>query len=293
MPNAVEARLLKQDLPARDRKRVQDAVNTYYNLHVKFNKDKLSQEEKWRLFARILKNALDRNLAAHWHVAVGNGVGYACKVRQGAMGIWKFPDGCVVVIWKSPGLEPEAESVKEEGAKSEKAVRAKPAKLLFGDAKAEVEAVCQEMSSVDTKDAQVLAAAIRKRLTKDFGPIWHVLAGPSFVVEMGQDCRNEFGIQVGDTRIVGFQHEQLNGGLFPSLDLQKLLSAVPYLLMLLLCFGYMALSSLCKDIPESETLRVLNQQICGGSWEPMLRNVGVVVIVSAFCSRTLPRVFNG
>ena len=292
MPNAVEAKLLKQDLPARDRKRVQDAVNTYYNLHVKFNKEKLSQEEKWRLFARILKNAMDRNLAAHWHVAVGNGVGYACKVRQRAMGIWKFPDGCQVVLWKSPGLEPAqpAESVAREEGGKKKAVKAK---VLFGEAKAEVQAVCEEMSLVDTKDAQVLAMAIRKRLTKDFGPIWHVLAGPSFVVEMGQDCRNEFGIQVGDTRIVGFQHEQLDGGLFPSLDLPKLLSAVPYLLMLLLCFGYMALSSLCKDIPESEALRYLNQQICGGSWEPMLRNVGVVVIVSAFCSRTLPRVFNG
>ena len=116
MPEAIEAKLQKQDLPPRDRKRVQDAVNTYYNLHVKFNKDlgvskrkidlfwhlflqtpeqgiflgwhsvlyicpasqdkTLKEEEKWSLFARILKNALDRNLGEHWHVAVGNGLGY-------------------------------------------------------------------------------------------------------------------------------------------------------------------------------------------------------------------------
>ena len=126
MPEPVEGRLQKHDLPPRDRKKIQDAVNTYYNLHVEFNQDKdLTKEERWRQFAKILKAALDRNLGEHWHVAVGNALGYACKVRQRAMGVWKFGsrDGCVVIIWKSPGLEPldqngtEAEKVKPEVSK--------------------------------------------------------------------------------------------------------------------------------------------------------------------------------
>lgn len=133
MPEAVEGRLLKHDLPPRDRKRVQDAVNTYYNLYVKFNSDKdLKEEERWAQFAKILKNALDRNLGEHWHVAIGKTLGYACKVRQKAMGVWKFGEsresGCVVVIWKSPGIEPADEGVREAakgGAKPNKSPKAK------------------------------------------------------------------------------------------------------------------------------------------------------------------------
>lgn len=140
MPEAVEGRLLKHDLPPRDRKRVQDAVNTYYNLYVKFNSDKdLKEEERWAQFAKILKNALDRNLGEHWHVAIGKTLGYACKVRQNAMGVWKFGEsrdsGCVVVIWKSPGIEPAVdEGAQEEakangGAKPNKSAKAKVSSL--------------------------------------------------------------------------------------------------------------------------------------------------------------------
>lgn len=140
MPEAVEGRLLKHDLPPRDRKRVQDAVNTYYNLYVKFNSDKeLQEEERWAQFAKILKNALDRNLGEHWHVAIGKTLGYACKVRQKAMGVWKFGEsrdsGCVVVIWKSPGIEPAVdEGTREEakakgGAKPNKSAKAKVSSL--------------------------------------------------------------------------------------------------------------------------------------------------------------------
>ncbi|CAE7507557.1 unnamed protein product [Symbiodinium sp. CCMP2592] len=59
----VEAKLQKCDLAPKDRKRIQDAVNMYYNLHVKHNKDEtLVELARWTLFAKILKNSLDSNL---------------------------------------------------------------------------------------------------------------------------------------------------------------------------------------------------------------------------------------
>jgi len=305
MPEPVEGRLQKHDLPPRDRKKIQDAVNTYYNLHVEFNQDKdLTKEERWRQFAKILKAALDRNLGEHWHVAVGNALGYACKVRQRAMGVWKFGsrDGCVVIIWKSPGLEPldqngtEAEKVKPEVSKL------KEVRVVFpncpgceSDAKI-IEAVCQEVASLDTKDEQLVATALRKRVTTDFGPIWHILAGTKFVVEAAENCRNQFCIEAGGMRVHGFRHEQLNTGLFPSLDAATCLKALPYLLMTLLCFAYMGLSSLCKEVPEARPVQsdflhgFLKQKLCHENWELSLRTFGVIVIGSSFFFRSMPNV---
>lgn len=302
MPEAVEARLQKYDLHPRDRQKIQDAVNTYYNLHVKFNQDQdLSEEERWALFAKILKHALDRNLGEHWHVAVGTTLGYACKVRQKAMGVWKFGtarDGCVVVIWKSPGIEPlDNLAVRSSGKDDSKVLKLrKKTKVIFqsdGDGVGEViDAVCHEMSSIsDTKDEQVLATTLRKRLTSDFGPIWHVLAGCKFIVEPAVNCRKQFCIEIAGMRILGFQHEQLNSGILSSLDFPRVLKAMPYLLMTLLCFGYMGFASLCKEgVAEQpgSILHSLKQRLCQENWEVSLRTLGVIVIGLAFCVRNMP-----
>eukprot|EP00435_Cladocopium_sp_Y103_P069421 s1031_g33.t1 len=293
MPEAVEGRLQKHDLLPRERKKIQDAVNTYYNLHVAFNQDKdLTKEERWRQFAKILKTALDRNLGEHWHVAVGNALGYACKVRQRAMGVWKFGsrDGCVVIIWKSPGLEP----LDQNGAQADKAKptvsKVKEVRVVFpnsSDCESEakiIEAVCQEVASLDIKDEQLVATALRKRLTTDFGPIWHILAGAKLVVEAAENCRNPFCIEVGGMRVHGFRHEQLNTGFFPSLDFATGLKALPYLLMTFLCFAYMGLSSLCKEVPEARPAQsdlsfgFLKETLCHEHWELSLRTFGVIVI---------------
>ncbi|CAK8986617.1 unnamed protein product [Durusdinium trenchii] len=299
MPEAIEARLLKQDLQPRDRKRVQDAVNTYYNLHVKFNKDKsLTEEEKWTIFAKILKTKLDQHLGADWHVAIGNAMGYACKVRQKAMGVWKFGDGCVVLIWKSPGIEPAPETDADNVTEKVEAPKSKPlkAKVIFQSEEVSeiIDAVREELPTLgkDLKDEQVVATAVRKRLTAKFGTIWHVLTGSKFVVEVATNSRNHFCIEVGGMRLVGFQHEQLNTGLLSSLDFTRLLTTLPYLLMTLLCFAYMGLSSLCKDgvaVQQGSWMGHLREQLCHENWEMSLRTLGVIVIVSAFCTRTLPR----
>ena len=313
MPEAVEGRLQKHDLPPRDRKKVQDAVNTYYNLHVKFNRDKdLTTQERWTQFAKILKNALDRNLGEHWHVAVGNSLGYACKVRQRAMGVWKFgsrDDGCVVVIWKSPGIEPQKNEAEAEEAEAEKAEKAEKTKkktkaketkdptVIYHTYSEEttkiVETVCKEVANLDTKDEQLVATTLRKRLTTDFGPIWHILTGSKFVVEPAGNCRNRFCIEAGGMQVLGFQHEQLSTGLLPSLDFATVLKALPYLLMTFLCFAYMGLSSLCKEVPEGQQpdaiLGFLKEKLCHENWELSLRTIGVIVIGSAFCLRAMPR----
>ena len=165
------------------------------------------------------------------------------------MGVWKFGDGCVVLIWKSPGLEPEeTEDEDKESGFASKGKKAK-AKILFQDgpeATEVIDAVCEELPAME-KDEQVMATLLRKSLTAKFGTIWHVLTGSKFVVEAAQNCRNHFCIEVGSVRVVGFQHEQLNSGFLGSLDFPQLLSTLPYLLMTLLCFAYMGLSSLCGD----------------------------------------------
>jgi hypothetical protein len=91
------------------------------------------------------------------------------------------------------------------------------------------------------------------------------------VVEAAENCRNQFCIEAGGIAAT-------------------CLKALPYLLMTLLCFAYMGLSSLCKEVPEARPVQsdflhgFLKQKLCHENWELSLRTFGVIVIGSSFSS---------
>ncbi|CAE7306102.1 unnamed protein product, partial [Symbiodinium necroappetens] len=128
------------------------------------------------------------------------------------------------------------------------------------------------------------------RLTTDFGTIWHVISGNKFVVEAAVNCRSKFHVQIGEMKVVGFQHEQFSEGLLPHLTLENLIAGLPYLLMIFLCFAYMGLSSLCKEgepDPTTSLLLQLKKSLCVDDWEASLRSVGVVVLIFSVCYRKM------
>merc|ERR1719188_1496948 len=113
------------------------------------------------------------------------------------------------MIWQSPGIEEpdplardadEAKPPEEtgEGADGSKAAepptikRIEPKEIEDGSSVAKVEeALLDELSRANPGgDKQVLASAVRKRLTDDFGTIWHVAAGNDFVLEAAENRCN-------------------------------------------------------------------------------------------------------
>ncbi|CAE7375362.1 unnamed protein product [Symbiodinium natans] len=242
--------------------------------------------------AKLLKASLDTHLGPHWHVAVGEALGYACKVRQKAMGVWKL-DKCVVVIWKSPGVEVpalpgEAKGAQQAGKKQLKVLE--PREVEEGSELQRVIAAMRDELPRLGKDEQAVATALRRRLTADFGTIWHIISGSKFVVETTESCRNKFHVEIGELKVLGFQHEQFSEGLLPHLTLENLIAGLPYLLMIFLCFAYMGLSSLCKEgqpEPEYSVTLQLKRSLCQDEWEASLRSVGVVVLIFSVCYRKM------
>lgn len=312
-----QARLCRTDLAPKDRKAIQVAVSVLYSRLVKGVEDKKrSRATRWADFARALKASLDQNKEPHWHVLVGTSVGFACKKRNKTMAVFRIDD-CMVVLWKSPGIEEvngvtdtgadqavdsagdgECKAVPEEG-EGEGEVESKAAGSRAGGSSAsnvrvmqpsEVEAgsseegvikVLQEELRHPPADLQELAQGVRRRLTADFGTVWHVVAGADFVIEAAENRRNFVMVTVGKIRVVCFQHEQFGGGLASLFSWQKVLAVMPYLLVVGLILGYTVLSSLCKerDVPPDKKIALwLQQRLCSDDWEHNLGLVGVVAM---------------
>lgn len=298
----VEVRVLRTDLPAKHRKPILEAVELLYTRHVKSAGDKQNKNTRRANFAQALKQSLDESFGFHWHILVGEKIGFACKKRNETMGVWKISDGSdaavMVVIWQSPGIEepePAAGDAGEEPQEAQAAGQAsvrvlEPAKVEEGSETASVVASLRSelgrRGDLGTVDSQELAQVLRRRLTTDIGPIWHLAVGHDFVLEAAEDRRNHVALVAGKVRVVCFRHEQFKGG--SNVDFGKILASLPYLFLAIFCLGYMTLTSVCKEEPaaaESSFRAGIRQRFCHLDWENYLSYFAGAALVCLFLGR--------
>lgn len=298
------AKLVRSDLPAKDRKRFTDAVIQMWDKHVtngagnRQKSQEKSRERRWEAFASALKVSLDKNLGAHWHVLCGTSLGYACKKRNKTMGVWRIEE-CMVLIWKSPGIEEiskDAEPpVKEEGGTGEGPKRPKPQLLEPAEVEEDSELgriwamLKGELSEIKELEGHAVATRLRQRLTSEFGTIWHVAAGTNFAIEAADNARNMLTISHGKLRVACFQHEQMSEGFLAGMDASLLLEGLPYLLAALVCFVYMGLAGLCKEgaaKPMLSLAQMAQEKMCYEDWQSDLAMVGCIILgISLFTKR--------
>lgn len=200
----------------------------------------------------------------------------------------------MVVIWQSPGLElpsrdpaddkatGEGEAVGHDSPEGPSLHMVRPAATEIEEG-SEVATVVDVMRDVVRNNASAeaidLSKLLRRRLTKELSTIWHVAAGRDFVIEPAEDCRNFVLASFGkDMRIVCFQHEQRKG---TSIDWNKVLSAIPWLLVVIACFVYMAFQTICGSEESSRgtnmVIRYFEENVCTKKdWETEV-GMGVVV----------------
>lgn len=291
-------------------------------------------------FVKALKQSLDNAYKPHWHVMAGNSLGFACKNRQRTVGVWHITpvakDGkelkvgwrLMVVIWKSPGLEPlspglldrernvdsaeeategtaasstvdESKSASREnatpGASSLHIVQPPAAEVGEGS---EVESAIAVLRDVASKNAALeaveLSKLLRRRLTKELGVIWHVAVGREFVIEPATCCRNYVLATLGkDLHVVCFQHEQMEGD---KIQWRKIISGLPWLLVVFVCFGYMAFQNLCeKKDATGQPLRGrtglngwFERRVCmKEDWEMEFGIMAIVSVATSFVAKRL------
>ncbi|CAE8638267.1 unnamed protein product [Polarella glacialis] len=201
----------------------------------------------------------------------------------------------MVVIWRSPGIEEVDKVVKDEPGPTvdskELAFKViQPSEIEAGTQLEQIVAAVQDELPRLPEDGQVLAQALRRRLTADFGTVWHVVAGTDFVIEAAEDRRNFLMVSIGKLRVVCFQHEQFmgSGGLLSMIDWNKILQSIPYFLMIVLCFLYMTLTNLCQEGRGEVKLQIgkrLQAYMCSDDWENNLGMLGACVLGSSFCMR--------
>jgi len=289
----VKSKFVKGDLPLKDRKRLEGGINLFWARHVASAKDKNKNIQlRWQEFAKHLKQSLDDNLEPHWHVLVGIAPGFACKNRLRTAGIWKL-DECSIVVWKSPGIE-EPATTDPSWSDESHVPKLKVIEPATVEKESEMErvlsAIRAELPRMSAKDGLKTAQVIRRRLTSEFGTIWHVVSGQKIILEKAANSRNAFQVSVDELRVFGFQHEQSTvQGLLNRIEWSKLLQGLPYLLVVMLCFVYMLLSALCKEgAPEAKWAVVRSlQQKCYSEWETDIAIVGAVVLSSSFFLRKM------
>jgi len=173
----------------------------------------------------------------------------------------------------------------QEGAPSVHVVRPAAGEVEEGSevatAIAVIRDVLQENSAADAVD---LSKLLRRRLTKELGTIWHVAAGSNFIIEPAENCRNFVLASFGkDMRIVCFQHEQMNGN---RIEWTKVLSSLPWLMVVLACFIYMSFQGICSDKTETSgpgrgsnfAVRWFEENLCTKKdWES---EVGLMVVIT-------------
>lgn len=196
---------------------------------------------------------------------------------------------------KKPATEGTEADQPEEKKAGEPALTIKvlePEKPEEGSKTAEVIAALRsELASAGANaDTQALALQLRKRLTADFGTIWHVTTGHDFVLEAAENRRNHVLLSTNKMRIVCFQHEQFKGG--TKVDWGKLLSTLPYFLLAFFCFSYMTLNSMCNEEnpdPSQKLRQSIRTRFCSGDWEGNLQYVGGGALACFFLSRRAKR----
>lgn len=312
-------RLVRTDLPPKQRKPIREAIQILYKRTFKNgdSKDKRggsSRNAQRAELAKALKHSLDQSFGPHWHVLVGEKSGFACKKRNETMAIWRVDEN-QVVMWQSPGIEePEAEeaspnesrsessegnvdaAAEGEGVESKEAVDAgvqkkddmaesagiikvlEPAKLEEDSEEARVVDLLRKELATPESDRQLLSARVRRRLTEEFGTIWHVMAGSDFAVEAAVDRRNHVLVTSGKTRLLCFQHEQFKGG--TKVEWGKITKALPYLLLTILCLAFMTMQAMCGDEEpvagsQSKFQIFLREKLCQGDWESRMQYLGV------------------
>lgn len=308
---AVTAKLLRSDLPKQDRRPITDAVRALYDGLGKAdrkeeaggrngkaprgsNSPSKKRTARWADFARTLRLSLDKSFRPHWHVIVGTSLAFACKKRDTTMGLWQVTDGqadgerVTVLIWKSPGFEaqiapePSEEASTTDGAGDGEADTAAPsvaeASLRIEDASEADEAANALKAAFAAPlptDEQERAQAVREKLTKELGTIWHVFIGEDFVVEAAPERRNFVTAKVdGRQRLVCFQHEQ-QGGDPARIDWTAVTSALPWVAALVLAALFVVALSVCgADASEAalpggkgHLAGFVRRRICGADWE--------------------------
>jgi len=304
-------RYVRTDLPKKNQKPILQAVHLLYQRIFKSSeaKNKTRNDQRAEL-ARSLKGSLDKSFGPQWHVLVGQKSAFACKKRNETMAVFKVEEN-QVVIWQSPGIEPleeeeppvQAEGEQEAGtedSKDEKPAGAavkvvEPSNVDKDSEEAQIIATLRdELGKTPCEtDPQALAARVRKRLTKEHGTIWHVMAGSDFVVAPAVNRRNYCLVTVGKTRIVCFQHEQFMEGGGLRINWGKLMRAAPYLLLTIFCLAFMTMQAMCgeEDPTDPATahpskFRVfVRESLCKGDWESRMHTIGVAAIACMFLGR--------
>eukprot|EP00928_Gymnodinium_smaydae_P048365 TRINITY_DN32323_c0_g1_i1.p1 TRINITY_DN32323_c0_g1~~TRINITY_DN32323_c0_g1_i1.p1 ORF type:complete len:371 (-),score=101.10 TRINITY_DN32323_c0_g1_i1:50-1099(-) len=318
-PPKGQVRFWQSDLPMRDRKAVLDAVRATYARHLgggKADGSKAQVAERWRAFARSMQASLNGSaLGTQWSVVVGETLGFACKKRIYRVATFRV-DGVTILAWRSPGIEePELEEPpaaaaaadadgngdQDAAAAATRAVKLRVLEPRDGDKArgsegAESNAGVVEalrstlgaMAAADAEDVQKVALRVRKRLTADFGTIWHVIAGQKLlVVQEPAEASNVVRVSVEAKQpmhIVCYQHSQFEKA---TIDFDKLLKALPYLGLVLLCFTYMTLHSVCNQepAPDHRFRWMLRRNLCVENWEGILNAIGIITLVAFFVSK--------
>lgn len=281
-------KLLRTDLPAQHRRPVQDAVLLLYKSIVLSEDKKATKEQKWKGFAGALQGSLDKSLGPQWHVLLGTSLGFACKYRKQSVAIWRI-DQVMIVIWRSPGTEgPQAPEAQLTESASPQPLMLKVLSPEEIEPESELERVLaalkDELPRLSDSDSQMLAQTSRRRLHADFGPIWHVIAGQEFAIEMAEDKRNLLTVTIGKMRLVCFQHEQFSQQLI-SLDGRQVVNMLPYLILLLLGIIYLGLTFVCKEPSDSRPVTALQRRLCVDGWQQTLGTTAVFVMGTSFVLR--------
>lgn len=340
---------IQSNLPAKDNKPVAEAVRRLY-VRIVEGEDKDSSKKrnkagKWKDFATTLRKSLDQSFGAHWHVLVTPCCGFHCKFKQMARLTIngckdsKSGDSLIVIIWKSPGVEPvessqtspkplesSSDRKKEDvgsdskaedagsgsnGSKAEEPCNNGTSSRfhLLQPSENDIEAGSEMETSVQVlrdilqsdypEDTIELAKHVRSCLTDKLGTIWHVIVG-DFVLDHAEDCELSITASYSkDSKITCFRHAQTNPRL---IDWKRLASSIPYAVIVLVCFAYMAFHSVCKrdtanNAEISEPYRskgffaqTIENNICTKpDWDFELGVAAVITVVSSFVAKRFLR----
>lgn len=312
------------ELPKHDRKNATQAVKVLYERICegeefwKDGKKKASSKaDRLKAFTKALKESLDNAYKPDWHVMAGNAMAFACKKRDQTVGIWHLlptnKDGTqskdhissgeklMVVIWKSPGIEvlpsdlpaedvADADSTPKEGGASLRVLQPIEKDVEADSEVAKVIALVRDLVRRSAPgDNTKLAETVRRHLTRDFGTIWHVAVGPEFTIQPAADCRNFILASFKDSHIVCFQHEQFCG---TSIQWNKVISSLPWLLVVIVCFGYMTFQNVCDATkPESSRggnalIRFFENNVCSKKdWETEFGTVAAIAVSLSFVAK--------
>mmetsp|Transcript_126255 Transcript_126255/g.252203 ORF Transcript_126255/g.252203 Transcript_126255/m.252203 type:complete len:341 (+) Transcript_126255:98-1120(+) len=290
MGSAADVRVIcrRSDIPPKKRRATQEALRLLYYQNVKKREGDKKRTRSTCLaeFAQSLKESLDSSFGFHWHVIVGNQVGFACKKRDKTMGMWNVEDSLTVVVWQSPGIEvlesphsseatadpstPDADSgsVRESDGEGNKATVQGPC----ADANKEQSkssstkfrilqpSTIEDGSTVDQTIAVLKEELLKSPLEDDVQILAQTLRtaltakmGPIWHVIVGEDFvveaasnRRSFVLVAMGKMRVVCFQHEQKTG-GSTVDWDRVFRSLPYLALALFCAAYMALQYLCGD----------------------------------------------